>query len=219
VVGHRAFPRSSLRARNAHPIEASKAAVCYVRFTSIQDIARNVKDTQIDHLVFTLPAPIAPIVFQSKTVVYDLLFRAAADTLIAIAPTQNTWGLALASPRAAHLGLGSDSPPARAHCARRRPVVGRFALDRLQRNCPAQDHRQCWRMAEQQWRDAAAFVDNTRSATPQDGSSRADSIEDSGGGLRWRRHGSNRVCPSGTTPISAAHAKALDRTAAARFAA
>src|SRR5580658_11214990 len=35
--------------------------------------------------------------------------------------------------RAAHLGLGSDSPPARAHdCARRRPVAGRFALDRLQ---------------------------------------------------------------------------------------
>ena len=37
------------------------------------------------HLVFTLPAPIAPIAFHNKTFVYDLLFRAAAETLIAIA--------------------------------------------------------------------------------------------------------------------------------------
>src|SRR5580692_6982312 len=60
------------------------------------------------HLVFTLPAPIAPIAFQNKTVVYDLLFRAAAETLIAIAANPkhlgarvgftavlHTWGSAL----------------------------------------------------------------------------------------------------------------------------
>ena len=37
------------------------------------------------HLVFTLPAEIAAIAYHNKTVVYDLLFRAAAETLLTIA--------------------------------------------------------------------------------------------------------------------------------------
>ena len=37
------------------------------------------------HVVFTLPAEIAPIAYQNKAVVYDLLFRTAAETLLAIA--------------------------------------------------------------------------------------------------------------------------------------
>jgi putative transposase/transposase-like zinc-binding protein len=37
------------------------------------------------HLVFTLPAEIAPIAYQNKAVVDDLLFRAAAETLLTIA--------------------------------------------------------------------------------------------------------------------------------------
>jgi len=37
------------------------------------------------HVVFTLPAPVAAIAFQNKAVVYDLLFRTAADTLLTIA--------------------------------------------------------------------------------------------------------------------------------------
>jgi Putative transposase/Transposase zinc-binding domain len=37
------------------------------------------------HLVFTLPAEIAAIAYQNKAVVYDLLFRAAAETLLTIA--------------------------------------------------------------------------------------------------------------------------------------
>jgi hypothetical protein len=37
------------------------------------------------HLVFTLPVEIAPIAYQNKTAVYDLLFRAAAETLLTIA--------------------------------------------------------------------------------------------------------------------------------------
>jgi hypothetical protein len=61
-----------------------------------------------DHVVFTLPAPIAAIAFQNKAVVYDLLFRTAADTLLAIAADPkhlgarigltavlHTWGSAL----------------------------------------------------------------------------------------------------------------------------
>ncbi len=37
------------------------------------------------HLVFTLPAEVAPIAYQNKAVVYDLLFRTAAETLLTIA--------------------------------------------------------------------------------------------------------------------------------------
>jgi hypothetical protein len=37
------------------------------------------------HVVFTLPAKIAPIAYQNKAVVYDLLFRTAAETLLTIA--------------------------------------------------------------------------------------------------------------------------------------
>jgi hypothetical protein len=37
------------------------------------------------HVVFTLPAEIADIAFHNKTVVYDLLFRAASETMLTIA--------------------------------------------------------------------------------------------------------------------------------------
>src|SRR5512139_339963 len=37
------------------------------------------------HLVFTVPAPVAAIALQNKAVVYDLIFKAAADTLRMIA--------------------------------------------------------------------------------------------------------------------------------------
>jgi hypothetical protein len=60
------------------------------------------------HVVFTLPAPIADIAYQNKAVIYDLLFKASADTLITIAADPkhlgarigiisvlHTWGSAL----------------------------------------------------------------------------------------------------------------------------
>jgi putative transposase/transposase-like zinc-binding protein len=37
------------------------------------------------HVVFTLPAPIGDIAYQNKAVIYDILFKAAAETLITIA--------------------------------------------------------------------------------------------------------------------------------------
>jgi len=60
------------------------------------------------HVVFTLPAEVADIAWQNKAVVYDLLFRAAADTMLTIAADPrhlgarvgitavlHTWGSAL----------------------------------------------------------------------------------------------------------------------------
>jgi hypothetical protein len=37
------------------------------------------------HVVFTLPAEIADVAWQNKGVVYDLLFRAASETMMTIA--------------------------------------------------------------------------------------------------------------------------------------
>ena len=37
------------------------------------------------HVVFTLPGPIADIANQNKAIVYDLLLKVAAETLITIA--------------------------------------------------------------------------------------------------------------------------------------
>ena len=60
------------------------------------------------HVVFTLPAPIADIAYHNQAVVYDLLFKATAETLLTIAADPkhlgarlgltavlHTWGSAL----------------------------------------------------------------------------------------------------------------------------
>jgi hypothetical protein len=50
------------------------------------------------HLVFTLPAPISDLAYHNKSVIYTILFKAAAATVQTIA----------ADPK--HLGHGLDSP-------------------------------------------------------------------------------------------------------------
>ena len=78
------------------------------------------------HLVFTLPAPIAEIAFQNKTIVYTILFKAAADAMTALAANPrrlgakigglavlHTWGQALTHHPHVHCvvpggGLSSD---------------------------------------------------------------------------------------------------------------
>ncbi len=49
------------------------------------------------HVVFTLPAPIADIAYQNKAEIYGILFKAAAETLIAIAADPKHLG--------AHIGM------------------------------------------------------------------------------------------------------------------
>src|ERR1700693_5530917 len=78
------------------------------------------------HVVFTLPGPIADIAYQNKAVVYDLLLKTAAETLITIAADPkhlgarigltavlHTWGSALTHHPHAHIivpggGLSPD---------------------------------------------------------------------------------------------------------------
>jgi hypothetical protein len=80
------------------------------------------------HVVFTLPGPIADIAYQNKAVVYDLLLKAAAETLITIAADPkhlgarigltavlHTWGSALTHHPHAHIivpGGGFSPKPA-----------------------------------------------------------------------------------------------------------
>ncbi len=79
------------------------------------------------HVVFTLPAPLAAIAFHNKAVVYDLLFKAAAETLqtiaadprhlgarIGLVAVLHTWGSALTHHPHVHCivpggGLSPDS--------------------------------------------------------------------------------------------------------------
>lgn len=48
------------------------------------------------HLVFTLPAEIAEIAYQNKTVVYGILFKAASETLLTIAADPKHLGARIA---------------------------------------------------------------------------------------------------------------------------
>jgi hypothetical protein len=86
------------------------------------------------HVVFTLPASIGAIAFQNKAIVYDLLFRTAAETLTAIAADPkhlgarigltavlHTWGSALTHHPHVHIIVPGGGLSR-----------GRIALDRLQ---------------------------------------------------------------------------------------
>ena len=54
------------------------------------------------HLVFTLPAEIAPVAYQNKAVVYDLLFRTAAETLLTIATASRHLGARIGATAVLH---------------------------------------------------------------------------------------------------------------------
>ncbi len=73
------------------------------------------------HVVFTLPAPIGALAFHNKAVVYDLLFRTAAETLLTIAADPkhlgarigltavlHTWGSALTHHPHVHVIVPGD---------------------------------------------------------------------------------------------------------------
>ena len=87
------------------------------------------------HVVFTLPAPIADIAYQNKAVVYDLLFKVSAETMLTIAADPkhlgarigitsvlHTWGSAMTHHPHVHMIVpgGGISPDGR-HWASCRP--------------------------------------------------------------------------------------------------
>jgi len=60
-------------------------------------LGRNCFRVRYFHVVFTLPHELAALALQNKRVVYDLLFRASAETLIEVAADPKHLGARLAS--------------------------------------------------------------------------------------------------------------------------
>src|SRR6202140_1569802 len=58
----------------------------------LDDRRAEILDTQYFHVVFTLPAELAVIALQNRTVVYGILFRTVAETLRTIPATPNNVG-------------------------------------------------------------------------------------------------------------------------------
>ena len=78
--GHRATI-SYNRCRNRHCPKCQVAA----RERWIAARRRELLPTRYMHVVFTLPHRLAPVVLQNKKVLYDLLFRSSAETLLEVA--------------------------------------------------------------------------------------------------------------------------------------
>ena len=51
------------------------------------------------HMVFTVPAAVADLAYQNKEVIYDILFKASAETMLTIAPIPSISGPTSASRR------------------------------------------------------------------------------------------------------------------------
>ena len=68
------------------------------------------------HLVFTLPAPISDIAWQNKAVIYNLLFKAAAQTLLTIAADPKRLGVRLGITAVLHTWGSSLTHHPHIHC-------------------------------------------------------------------------------------------------------
>jgi Putative transposase/Transposase zinc-binding domain len=77
--GHQRISYNSCRSRNCPKCQS------LARAKWLEDRQAELLDTQYFHVVFTVPQEIAVIACQNKAAVYDILFRAAAETLRTIA--------------------------------------------------------------------------------------------------------------------------------------
>jgi Putative transposase/Transposase zinc-binding domain len=77
--GHRAISFNSCRDRHCPKCQTA------ARERWIAARRRELLPTPYAHIVFTLPRRLAPLVLQNKKVLYDLLFRTSAETLLEVA--------------------------------------------------------------------------------------------------------------------------------------
>src|SRR5438876_10199353 len=77
--GHRAISYNSCRNRHCPKCQAG------ARERWLEKRRRELLPTPYVHVVFTLPRELAPLTLQNKKVVYDLLFRTSAETLLEVA--------------------------------------------------------------------------------------------------------------------------------------
>src|SRR6201985_1830604 len=77
--GHRVISFNSCRNRHCPKCQAN------ARDRWLAARQRELLPTRYVHVVFTLPHELAPLALQNKRVIYDLLFRLSAETLLEIA--------------------------------------------------------------------------------------------------------------------------------------
>src|SRR5438046_763451 len=77
--GHRAISYNSCRNRHCPKCQAG------ARDRWLAARRQEPLPTRYVHVVFTLPRELAPLALQNKKVIYDLLFRASAETLLEVA--------------------------------------------------------------------------------------------------------------------------------------
>ena len=77
--GHRAISYNSCRNRHCPKCQAG------ARDRWLAARRKELLPTRYVHVVFTLPHRLGPLVLQNKQVIYDLLFRTSAETLLEIA--------------------------------------------------------------------------------------------------------------------------------------
>src|SRR5277367_996825 len=77
--GHRAISYNLCRNRHCPKCQAG------ARDRWLEKRRRELLPTPYVHVVFTLPRHLAPLVLQNKKVIYDLLFRTSAETLLEVA--------------------------------------------------------------------------------------------------------------------------------------
>jgi Putative transposase/Transposase zinc-binding domain len=77
--GHRVISFNSCRNRHCPKCQAN------ARDRWLEARQRELLPTRYVHVVFTLPHELAPLALQNKQVVYDLLFRVSAETLLEVA--------------------------------------------------------------------------------------------------------------------------------------
>ena len=77
--GHRAISYNSCRNRHCPKCQAG------ARKRWLEKRRQELLPTPYVHVVYTLPQRLAPLALQNKKVIYDLLFRASAETLLEIA--------------------------------------------------------------------------------------------------------------------------------------
>jgi hypothetical protein len=82
----------------------------------LQDRQADLLPVDYYHVVFTLPAPISDIAYQNKAVIYHLLFKAAAETLLTIAADPKHLGARLGITAVLHTWGSSLTHHPHIHC-------------------------------------------------------------------------------------------------------
>jgi hypothetical protein len=82
----------------------------------LEDRQADLLPVEYYHLVFTLPAPISELAYQNKAVIYDLLFRASAETLTTIAGDPKHLGAKLGFTSVLHTWGSAMTHHPHVHC-------------------------------------------------------------------------------------------------------